>query len=188
MLSSQALGLDSVMLDEVRSYLHIDDDITDPALGAIFLAAVNHAEGFTRQAILQRPFTQVLSAGSGWQKLAAAPVVEIVSATGIPADGAPFVMPEGSWQYDIDPHGDAAVRIRRAGIAGRVEFRFVAGMVADWAALPEALRLAILRLTGYLYNARDAANDAGPPASVAALLQPWRRMQLSASRHPGAGV
>ena len=185
MLSSQALGLDSVMLDEVRSYLHIDDDIADPALGAIFLAAINHAEGFIRQAILQRPFTQILSAGSGWQKLAASPVTSIVSATGIPADGAAFAMSQDSWQYDIDPHGDAAVRIRRAGLAGRVEFHFIAGMAADWSALPEALRLAILRLTGYLYNARDAADDAGPPASVAALLQPWRRMQLSASRLSG---
>lgn len=182
MLSSQALNLDSVMLDEVRSYLRIDDDIADPSTGAIFLAAINYTEEFTKRVLLRREFNQIISASSGWQRLAVTPVTSILNATGIPADGPEFEMPEGSWQFEIDKNGDACVRIRRAGTAGRVRITCEAGMADGWDALPEALRLAILRLTGYLHNARDAGQDGGPPAAVAALLQPWRRMQLSPAR------
>lgn len=179
MLIPDAIALGSNMLDEARAYLHIDCDLNDPSLSSILLAAIGHAESFTGQILLQRNFRQTVSAGSGWQRLSLTPVTAVNSATGIPADGAKFPMPQESWQYEIDANGDASVRIRRAGLAGRVEISVEAGIASGWEDLPEALRLAVLRLTGHLYNARDGDDD-GPPAAVAALLRPWRRMRLNA--------
>jgi uncharacterized phiE125 gp8 family phage protein len=68
-------------------------------------------------------------------------------------------------------HADNAV--------GAVEVTYQAGLASTWSALPESIRLGVLRLIGHLYTHRDAGDDAGPPAAVAALLRPWRRMKLS---------
>jgi uncharacterized phiE125 gp8 family phage protein len=54
-----------------------------------------------------------------------------------------------------------------------------AGLAEDWNGVPEPLRQGIVRLTAHLYAHRDAAGDAGPPAAVAALWRPWRRMRLA---------
>ncbi len=179
MLSHDALGLDSAMLDEARAYLRVEPDAEDASLGAILIAAISHAEQFTGQTLIRRELRQTISAGTGWQRLSATPVRSVLSATGIPADGAAFELTDSAWQAEIDRNGDAHIRIRRPGAAGRVEILAEAGMAADWDDLPEALRLAILRLTGHLHLHRDGGDDAGPPAAVAALLRPWRRMRLS---------
>jgi uncharacterized phiE125 gp8 family phage protein len=167
------------MLDEARAYLRVDPDIEETSLGSIMLAAVNHAEQFTGQILLRRQIKQTLTAGSGWQRLSVTPVVRVVSVEGIPAEGAIFPMEESAYQTNIDCNDDAFIRVRRAGAAGRIAVTVDAGIAENWSELPEALRLAILRLTGHLYANRDGGEDAGPPAAVAALLRPWRRMRLT---------
>lgn len=49
---------------------------------------------------------------------------------------------------------------------------------SDWSALPEALRHGVIRLAAHLYRDGDGA-AAAPPAAVAALWRPWRRMRLT---------
>lgn len=179
MLSLEPLGLDSVMLDEARAYLRVDATGDDPSLTTAMLAAVGHAENFTRTTLLQRTVREMMSAGTGWQTLRAVPVQTVTSATGIPAEGPRFAMTADAWEAKISSRGDAYVRIFRPGIAGRVEVACVAGLVTEWADLPEVLRLGVLRLTAHYYAHRDAAVDAGPPAAARALLLPWRRMRLA---------
>jgi uncharacterized phiE125 gp8 family phage protein len=179
MLSHDALSLDSVMLDEAKAYLRIESDEEDAPLGAIILAAIGYAETFTRQLLIRREVTETMPTTSQWRRLMAMPVKEITSATGLPADGASFALPRANYTADIDNNGDAHFRVMQPGAAGRVEVRYQAGMVPAWADLPEALRLGILRLTAHFHLHRDAPDDAGPPAAVAALLTPYRRMQLS---------
>ncbi len=182
MLSLTALSLDSVMLDEAKAYLRLESDQEDAALGAIILAAIGHAEAFTRQVLIRRNVRQIISASANWTRLSATPVAVISGVTGIPADGAGFVLPLENYATDIDKNSDGYVRIMQAGAAGRVEISYQAGIAANWTELPETLRLGILRLTGHLHLHRDASDDAGPPAAVAALLRPWRRMALSGAR------
>ena len=67
MLSLEPLGLDSVMLDEARAYLRVDATGDDPSLTTAMLAAVGHAENFTRTTLLQRTVREMMSAGTGWQ-------------------------------------------------------------------------------------------------------------------------
>jgi uncharacterized phiE125 gp8 family phage protein len=179
MLSIDPLGLDSVMLDEARAYLRVEAAEEDASLSAIILAAIGYAERFTGQITLRREAREILTAGSPWQTLSAFPVTSVTGVTGIPAEGASFALDPSAYEAKIGSRGEAHLRVLQPGSAGRVEVAYQAGIAADWAALPEVMRLAVLRLAGYLHANRDGAEDKGPPAAVAALLLPWRRMRLS---------
>lgn len=56
-----------------------------------------------------------------------------------------------------------------------LEVHLTAGLADDWASLPDALRQGIVRLTAHLFAERDMGE---PPAIVAALWRPYRRMRL----------
>jgi uncharacterized phiE125 gp8 family phage protein len=179
MLSHDALSLDSAMLDEAKGYLRLETGEEDAPLAAIVLASIGHAEAFTGQTLIRRDVRQILPSSSQWQRFGATPVTAINSVTGLPADGAGFVLPAANYTLDIDGNGDGHIRVMQAGAAGRVEINYTAGIASNWSELPEALRLGILRLIGHLHLHRDSTQDLGPPAAVAALLRPWRRMRLS---------
>jgi uncharacterized phiE125 gp8 family phage protein len=178
MLSHNALSLDGDMLDEAKAYLRLESGEEDAPLGAIILAAINYAERFTAQVLIRRGVCEIRGVSSLWQRLAAAPVVSFTSVTGIPAEGATFVVPVTGYSTEIDSHSEGHFRVTQPGSAGRVEIVYQAGLADNWAELPEALRLGILRLVGHLYAHRDAGDDGGPPEAVAALLRPWRRVRL----------
>jgi uncharacterized phiE125 gp8 family phage protein len=165
--------------DEAKAYLRIEHDAEDALLDRLLAEAVVMAEAFTAQMLISRDVVEVRSAGSGWQRLSATPVRAITMVQGLPVDGAPFVLPVGDYAIDIDSNADGWLRVANPGAAGRVRMLLVAGLAPDWAGLPEPLRLGILRLAAHSHAHRDAADDAGPPAAVAALLRPWRRMRLS---------
>lgn len=179
MLSQTALSLDSDMLDEAKAYLRVENDEEDGPLAAILLAAISHAEAFTRSILIQRAMTETIPTASSWRRLRAAPVLAVTSVTGIPAEGARMPLAASAYAVEIDVHNSGHFRTLQPGGFGRVEIAYLAGLALTWAQLPESLRLGILRLVGHLYANRDAAGDAGPPEAVAALLRPWRRVALS---------
>jgi uncharacterized phiE125 gp8 family phage protein len=179
MLSIQSLSLDGAMLDEVKAYLRLETCEEDASLGAILLGAVAHAEAYTRQVLIRREVKETITATPQWQRLRAAPVTAVNGVTGLPADGGGFAIPDAHYKVDLDADGRAHFRVIQPGAAGRVEIAYTAGLGGSWAELPENLRLGILRLAGHLHLHRDAADDAGPPAAVAALLRPYRQLVLS---------
>lgn len=179
MLSLDPLGLDSAMLDEARAYLRVEAAEDDASLSAALLAAIGHAENFTRAVLVRRTAREIISASSGWQILQIAPVQSVISVIGIPTEGAIFAYAAGAWEAKIGSRGEAYLRVTQPGSAGRAEIACDAGLAADWAALPEALRLGLLRLTAHFYAHRDAPDVGGPPAAALALLLPWRRLRLS---------
>lgn len=179
MLSLAPLVLDSIMLDEVRAFLRVDDDIDDSSLAASLLAALGYAEQFTRQILLRRTATETVTSGGGWQILKTLPVQSVTSVTAIPAEGATYLMPAEAWEAKISSTGEVYFRVLQPGNAGRAAVGCNAGLVANWATMPEALRMGILRLAGYFFAHRDGAEDSGPPAAALALLRPWRRVQVA---------
>lgn len=179
MLSLQPLGLDSVMLAEVRAFLRIDADPDDDIVASCAVAAIAYAEKFTGQILIRRGATAVVTATAAWQIVQAFPVQSVVSVTGIPADGEHFTIAPSVWEAKISSYGEAYFRVLQPAIAERAELSLQVGIAADWNSLPESLRLGLLRLTGYFFNNRDAADDAGPPAAGLALLMPWRRIKLA---------
>jgi uncharacterized phiE125 gp8 family phage protein len=178
MLSLDPLGLDSIMLDEARAYFRVETAEEDASLSAALLAAIVHAENFTRTVLVRRTAWEIVSVSSGWQILQVAPVQSLTIVTGIPAEGTSFALAPDAWEAKIGSRGEAHLRITRPGNAGRAEVASVAGLALDWAALPEALRLGLLRLTAHFHAHRDAPDAGGPPAAALALLLPWRRMRV----------
>jgi uncharacterized phiE125 gp8 family phage protein len=177
MLSIDPLGLDGAMLDEAKAYLRLENEEEDAPFGAILLAAIAQAENYLGQLLLRRAVRQILPASVAWQRLHGAPFVAATGATGIPAEGASFVLSQFS--TDVDARGDGWFRVKTPGAAGRVELAYQAGHAGSWATLPEAIRLGVLRLAAHLHTHRDDPGDAGMPEAAAALLRPWRRVRLA---------
>ena len=67
---------------------------------------------------------------------------------------------------------------RKAG--EELEDSEAAGLAADWTVLPEPLRHGMVRLAAHQHRERESSGAASvPPAAVAALWRPWRRLRLA---------
>jgi len=167
-------------LDELKDWLAITTPRDDAALTALLRAALEMCEAFTGQMPLAAQCEEVLPAGSCWQALATRPVQAIAGVDGIPAEGARFALAAGDYAIELEADGGAMVRVIRTGAATRVAVRFTAGLAAEWADLPEALRHGTIRLAAHHYRQRELEPASPvPPAAVAALWRPWRRMRVA---------
>jgi len=163
---------------EAKAHLRIEGDDEDGLIGRLIGAATALCESFTGTQLLARPVRETIPVGAEWRRLSVTPVRAIVSMVGLGADGVSFTLPAEAYGVDIDANGDGWVRVTQPGTARRVTIQYEAGQAEGWADLPETLRQGITRLAAHFYSHRDAADDAGPPAAVAALWRPWRRMRL----------
>jgi uncharacterized phiE125 gp8 family phage protein len=167
-------------LGELKDWLAITTPTDDAALGALLGAALETCEAFTGRMPLEATCEEVLPADACWRPLQTQPVQAVTRVEGIPPEGARFALAPEDYAVDLDADGGAHVRILRQGAAGRVAVSFVAGLAADWAGLPDGLRHGVVRLAADAYR-RRAGEGPGPqpPAAVAALWRPWRRMRVA---------
>lgn len=168
----------AVPLADFKAYLKISLDEEDEALVDLIRTASEAVERFIGELVIVRAIDEVMSARSGWQKLAVRPVRSITGLIGIPAEGAEFALPVESYAIDIDAGGTGWLRILNPGSAGRVRVTYAAGTADDDGGVPDAIQHGILRLAGELHARREGL-EMDMPASVAALLRPWRRMALA---------
>lgn len=173
-------ALSPAALAELKDWLGITTPGDDAQLTALLRAALDLCEDFTGTMPLQQDCEENLPLSPTWQVLRTRPVQAITGVLGIPAEGARFALPLASYAIDLDAYGAGRVRIGNAGVAGRIAVRFTAGIAPDWASLPDALRHGVLRLAAHQYREREAESaPAMPPAAVAALWRPWRRLRLA---------
>jgi uncharacterized phiE125 gp8 family phage protein len=166
-------------IDETKAYLRIVTDGEDALIGRLLAVAIGHGEGFTGQALIARTMREAIPAHCGWRRLGRTPVSGIASVAGVAADGAATVLAVSAYAVDVDAAGDGWVRVTSAGGATRAEVTYTAGLASDWDGLPEPIRQGVVRLAGHLYTHRDAADEGAPPAAVAALWRPWRRIRIA---------
>lgn len=172
--------LPSAALDELKDWLAITTTREDSGLNALLRAALETCEAFTRQVPLQAVFEEVREASSGWQCLATGPVTAITGIDGIAADNSRFAIDPVQYLVNLGADGTGRIRLLGAFDATRVAVRFTAGIAPDWDTLPDGLKHGIIRLAAHHHRARDEAVGATqPPAAVAALWHPWRRMRLT---------
>ncbi|HEV2816058.1 MAG TPA: phage head-tail connector protein [Allosphingosinicella sp.] len=162
-------------LAELKAFLRIATGEEDALLAGLMRAAADTCEAFTGRALLTRAVEETLRASRAWTRLGAAPVAAIDAAALLGADGAATPLGAGDYAIDIDAAGEGWVRLLIGIEPKRVRVSYRAGMAADPNGLPEALRHGIVRLAAYFYMHRDREE---PPAAVAALWRPWRRLRL----------
>lgn len=168
-----------VGLAECKAALRLERDDEDAVLAGHIRAAMALCEAFIGQWLIEREGEQRLAYDLAWQRLQASPVQAI---TGVFQAGEALAT---EWESDIGADGTGWVRligqipVTPVGATPvSLVVRFRAGLGADWNAVPEPLRAGIVRLVSHLFSHRDAADAGPPPAAVAALWRPWRRIQL----------
>ncbi len=157
----------AVSIAEVKAQLRIDRDDEDPLIAGFIRTAMALCEAFTGQWLIIRDGEQRLQATCDWQRILALPVVAVTGLT-----------PAMPYESGVDAAGTGWVRLESVGLELPL-VRFRAGLGADWNGVPEPLRQGIARLAVHLFTHRDAADAGPPPAAVAALWRPWRRLRLS---------
>ena len=148
-----------------RGYLRLADSVEAGLLARVAASAVLTAEAFCGEVLVRRDFVAVLPAAWGWQALPARPVVAIGAVT---AGGVAIATD----RYAVDIDADATGWIR-AGAA--VSVSYTAGLATSFDAMPAPVAQGVVALTAHLFEARDGAT---PPAAVAALWRPFRRLRL----------
>jgi uncharacterized phiE125 gp8 family phage protein len=154
-----------------KMHLRIAGTSEDALLGAFVESAMGVAEQFIGMALIVREMTATLPASATWQMLPAEPVRAIAA---VASGGAPLA----ASLYAIDIDADARGWVRAPDV---VSVTFSAGLAADWAGLPMAVRQGVAVLAAHLYD--DRAGKARPPAAVTALWAPFRRMRLTQAVH-----
>lgn len=168
-------------LDGLKAYLRISTADEDALLTDLIRAAGDVAERFLGQLLIERGVEEVMDARCDWRALAVRPVTSILSVAGLSTDGEEIALSVGDYALDIDGNGDGWVRLANGGgpgaPLGRICVRYRAGIADEAGGLPDAIRHGIIRLAGDYHALREGV-EPQPPASVAALWRPWRRMVL----------
>jgi uncharacterized phiE125 gp8 family phage protein len=178
MLSAAELVPGAQALAEAKAYLRIDGGGEDALVAELVGAAAELCERFTGQMLIVRETREVLAARGAWQRLGAVPVVAIEGVETLPVEGPAAALPANAYAIDIDSAGQGWVRLTAPGEAKRIRVTYRAGLAEAWPALPVSLRQGVIRLAAHLYTQRDAGGLGEPPAAVAALWRPWRRLRL----------
>jgi uncharacterized phiE125 gp8 family phage protein len=169
--------MDAEAVAQAKGYLRVLDTSEDAAIGGLVEAALGVCEGFIGQIPVARTVSETLAVTGGWVRLSATPVRTITSVQALAADGTATALPVAAYAIDIDGRGEGWVRVT-AGGAARVRVTAEAGLATAWSGLPQSIRQGAVRLAAHLFTHRDGADDPGPPAVVAALWRPFRRMRL----------
>lgn len=173
-------SLPPAALAELKQWLGISTTGDDAALTALLRAALDMCEAFTGLMPIESLCEDVLPVGPHWQALSTRPVQAITALEGIPAEGPRIALAPEAYAVDLDADGTGRVRVTQPTIAGRLAVRFTAGLASTWEALPEPLRHGVLRLAAHQHRERDTPSASPlPPAAVAALWQPWRRLRVA---------
>ena len=145
-------------LAEVKQWLGISTTHDDVLLGNLLRAALDMCAAFT----------------------GTAPVTAITGVEAISIGGVRTALTADAYALDLTADGTGRVAILSGGNASRFAVRFTAGLAADWSGLPEPLRHGMVRLAAHQHRERESSGAASvPPAAVAALWRPWRRLRLA---------
>lgn len=193
--------VEPVGLGELKAYLRFDDASEDALLAGLLHSARALCEAFTRVWLVQRGAVETVVAvppvvrgypsqsalNLAWASVSArspsgarlqgAPVVAVGLVEAIdPGGGARTLTPDA---YVVGYDADRVARVATTDpTAAQLRVTYTAGMAADWNGVPEPLRQGIVRLAAHMWTNRDGADEAGPPAVVAALWRPWRQVRI----------
>jgi uncharacterized phiE125 gp8 family phage protein len=151
-----------------KAMLRLEGTAEDAVLTRLVKTAFEAGEAFCGQAFATRRVTETVRGTGAWQSLAARPVTAIVA---VEATGGGALAVD-AWTIDI-VEGTGRVRLP-PGVVALVTAE--AGMAARWNALPAPIAHGVVLLAVHLFENR--MQDAAPPAAIAALWRPYRRIGI----------
>lgn len=166
-----------VSLEEARSWLRLGAGADDAVIERLIDAATNICEAFIGGRLIVRAAEDIWPIGDAPVRLRARPVVAVDAVTLLADGGGETALEADDYRVTIAADGYARLAIIARGEAQQVRVAYRAGMANEASGVPEAIRQGIVRMTQHLHEARDGAG-AAPPAVIAALWQPWRRLTL----------
>ncbi|HYW14980.1 MAG TPA: head-tail connector protein [Allosphingosinicella sp.] len=180
MIEGEALVLPPEAAGAAKAYLRVERADEDGLIAGLVEAAAELCEAFIGRPLLERDFLETIPASRAWRRLGHGPVRSIAQAESLSAEGAAQALPSADYGIDIDSRGGGWIRLTATGELRRIRVRYRAGLASGWADLPAALRQGILRLAAHFYTHRaaEAGRGSEPPAAVAALWRPYRRIRL----------
>lgn len=177
-IASPALAPEA--LAELKEWLGITTAGEDATLFAQLRAALEACEAFTGILPIESACEEVLPVTGDWMKIDAHPAHAITAVDAIATDGSRLALSGTAYSIDFAADGTGLVRVTAPGNATRIAVGFTAGLASSWASLPEGLRHGVIRLAAHNYRQRETeGSDSQPPAAVAALWRPWRRLRLT---------
>jgi uncharacterized phiE125 gp8 family phage protein len=183
MIESDALVLPPEAAAEAADFLRAGGAGEAALIAALTGAAAELCERFTGTVLIARGFTETVRPTGGWQRLGGTPARTITRVESLAAGSPGEALGPGAFAMDIDANGDGWIRVPEGAAVGRLRVVYQAGLAVDWAGVPSALRHGVIRLAAHLYAIRgDAGSDErrlAPPAAVAALWRPYRRLRLA---------
>ncbi len=179
-MASLIPGEAPVSLNEARSWLRLGATIDDAVVAGLVRAATNICEAFIGQWLVARAGEEMLPIGTGAVQLGARPIVAVDEVMLLLPGGSEVALTEDGYRVTIGRDGTARLAVHDPGEAARIRVNFRAGLAEGANGVPEAIRQGIVRMTQHLHDARDGMN-AAPPAAIAALWQPWRRLTLGSA-------
>lgn len=171
--------LSGAPLAELRQWLGISNNNEEALLLGLLRASLDMCEAFTGQMPLENTCEELLAPDNAWHRLSAQPVRAITNVQLVDANDLRSAADPADYSTEIDADGHGFVSTRVSGEARALAVTYVAGIAANWYALPDPLKHGIIRLAAHNYRDRDASDPLSPPASVAALWRPWRAMRLA---------
>ena len=169
-----------VSLEDARAWMRLGAVEEDAAIERLIAAATNICEAFIGQWLIIREGSEVVPLRGAAARLVAVPVGGVDAVARIAAGGDEAPLEAAHYRVTI-VDGAASISVTGASAGTQLRIAYRAGLAVDAAGVPEAIRHGILRMVQHLYEARDGSGEA-PPAMVAALWQPWRRMTIGGAR------
>ncbi|MEM6971924.1 MAG: hypothetical protein AAF577_03890 [Pseudomonadota bacterium] len=164
-----------------------DDGSEDVLLGEYLRAAVGVVERRTARALVTRPFVLSVS-GPDRDGCVVMPVGPVSAVTGVSiVDGVlTTALDVGDWR--VSP-GETGQRVGRVSApppvvpaGGTLQIAFLAGLAADWDAVPADLAQAVLILAADFYARRGSEGvksiEADLPEAFLRLIGPWRPIRV----------
>lgn len=166
-------------LAELKQWLGITTPRDDAPLAALLRASLDMCEAFTGIMPVEAVCEEVLPACTSWQALFTRPVQAITVVEGIAANGTRVPLASDAYEIELDADGTGRILANGPALTRRFAVRFTAGLTPDWETLPDALRHGVIRLAAHQHRERESGSSSpAPPAAVAALWRPWRRLRL----------
>jgi uncharacterized phiE125 gp8 family phage protein len=165
-------------LGELKAFLRIEDSREDALLAGLLRAATETVEAMLGLLLFEREVEERGPAQSGSVGLTAEPARTLVEARVELSDGSQRVLGQEEASLRTDGHGCGRLLVPGLADGADVVVRYRAGMASDWNWVPEALRLAVIRVASHFFRSRDAPDDPGVPAAVRRIISPWRTRRM----------